>query len=189
VRVHYNSPVVLTFALASAVVLVANVVTGRGLDFLFSVGPGMNWAAPLDYVRLFTYVLGHGSVDHLTGNMMMMLLLGPLLEEKYGAGRLLGMIAITAVVTGLLHVLLFDEGLMGASGVVFMMILLASVTNAQRGTLPLTFVVVVLLYLGREVVSALGDDNVSQFAHVLGGGCGAALGFLGPARAKRSTAS
>ena len=68
-------------------------------------------------------------------------------------------------------------GLLGASGVVFMFILLSSVTNARRGRIPLTFVLVVLLFLGQEVWNGLTQDNVSQFAHVIGGLCGAAFGF------------
>lgn len=188
-KIVYNSPVVLTFALACTLVLAVNLATGNLLLPLFSVGPTMHWSNPLDYLRLFTYVLGHAGVQHLVGNMMMLLLLGPLLEEKYGAKLLLGMIAITAVVTGLLQVLLFDESLLGASGIVFMMIILASVTNAKRGTIPVTLLLVVVLYIGQEFYNAIGSDQISQFAHIIGGTCGAALGLARVGRATTRTAS
>ena len=41
--------------------------------------------APMTYVRLFTHVLGHVDWEHFIGNMMYILLLGPMLEEKYGS--------------------------------------------------------------------------------------------------------
>jgi membrane associated rhomboid family serine protease len=80
-------------------------------------------------------------------------------------------------VTGLLHIFFFSEGLMGASGVVFMLILLSSFTN-NRGGIPLTFVLVVVLFLGKEIVAAFGEDNVSQFAHIIGGALGGLFGFI-----------
>lgn len=177
-KIQYNSPVVLTFALISTVVLVADKLTAGTVMQAFVVGPSMSPERPLDWFRLFSHVLGHASIAHLMGNMMLLLLLGPILEEKYGSRRLLAMILATAVITGGLNLLLFSGGLLGASGVVFMFILLSSATNLRAGHLPLTFVLVVLLYLGQEIVNGLRSDDVSQFAHVMGGLCGAAFGLV-----------
>jgi uncharacterized membrane protein YdcZ (DUF606 family) len=80
-------------------------------------------------------------------------------------------------VTGVLNSLLFSTGLLGASGLAFMMILLASFTNHKEGELPLTFVLVVILFLSKEVVQAFARDDVSQFAHIIGGVCGSLFGF------------
>ena len=89
------------------------------------------------------------------------------------------MILVTAIITGLLNAALFDTGGIGASGVVFMMILLGSFVNVQSGKIPLTFILVMLLFLGKEIYNGLvSDDNISQFAHILGGLCGGAFGFL-----------
>ena len=79
---------------------------------LFYVPGTMDWDNPLAYVRLFTYVLGHEGWYHLLSNLMVILLIGPLLEEKYGSLQLLEMIAITAGVTGALNILLFDTALL-----------------------------------------------------------------------------
>jgi len=62
--------------------------------------------------------------------------------------------------------------------VVFMMILLASFTNFSKGEIPLTFILVLILYLGRELFNAFGDDNISQFAHIVGGFIGSLFGFF-----------
>ena len=171
VRISYNSPVVLTFALLAVVVQL--------------VAPGSRWfaAAPEfqgteSYVGLVSHILGHGGWDHLIGNFMLILLLGPILEERYGSVPLMAMILITALVTGIVNVSFFDTYLVGASGIAFMMILLASTANIRQGEIPLTFIAVAVVYLGGEIVKAFEDDRVSQMAHVVGGVVGAAFGFL-----------
>ena len=175
-RIRYNAPVVLTFSLAATLVtLLGSAVVGS----LFTVPGHMAWADPLAYVRLVSHVLGHASFQHLLANLTIILLIGPLLEDKYGSGDLATMIGLTALVTGVLNVALFSTGLLGASGVAFMMILLGSLINFRRGELPLTFVLVVCLFVGQELIGMFRRDQVSQFAHLLGGACGAAFGFAG----------
>ncbi len=138
-----------------------------------------------DWIRLFTHVAGHAGWQHLLGNFAFILLLGPILEEKYGSALVLLMLLITALVTGLLNGFFSEQALLGASGVVFMMILLVSFTNIRGGEIPLTFILVVALYLVKEIVSAFDDgDQVAQFAHIAGGVCGSLFGFLRPRKSK-----
>ncbi len=186
-RVRYNAPVILTFSLAATAVTIAAALTkGRALGF-FSVPGRMDWDNVLAYVRLFTHVLGHAGWEHLMSNLMIILLIGPLLEEKYGSVQLLEMIAITAGVTGALNILLFDTGLLGASGVAFMLIVLSSLTSYRRREIPVTFVLVVLLFVGGEITTALTrHDQISQFTHIIGGACGAMLGLTSERRTSAS---
>ncbi len=88
------------------------------------------------------------------------------------------MIAITSLATGLLHVLFFSYGLLGASGIAFMLILLSSFANAKAGTIPLTFLLILILYIGNEFSRTGSEDNISHFAHILGGICGSLFGFF-----------
>lgn len=161
-KIKYNSPVVLTFALVCALTLLANFLTqGASNRLLFIVRRGAP-AHPLTWVRLFTHVLGHASWEHYAGNMMLFLLIGPMLEEKYGSRDLLLVIAVTALVTGVVHCMVSTGGLLGASGVVFAFIILASMTSFRSGEVPLTLILVVILYLGREVAQGLlSQDTVS----------------------------
>ncbi len=180
-RITYNAPVTLTFALVATLVLILDQLTGSALtERFFSIGGTMDWGNPLAYLRLVTHVIGHANWSHLLSNFAFILLLGPILEEKYGTVSLLLMMLITAVITGLLNVLFFSTGLLGASGIVFMTILLVSFTNFRKGEIPLTFILVVVLYLAREVIVAFQDDSISQFAHSAGGFCGSLFGFLKP---------
>lgn len=180
-RITYNAPVVLTYtALSTTVMLLDTLVFGmaNGLNTrFFTVFSTFSFLNPLDYLRLFSHAIGHASWQHLLGNFTFILLLGPLLEEKYGSKRLLYMIFTTAIITGLTNVILFSTGLRGASGVVFMMIILSSITNLEKGQLPLTFILVILLYLGREMVRLLEDNHIAEFAHIIGGICGAVFGM------------
>jgi membrane associated rhomboid family serine protease len=171
-RITYNAPVVLTFALAATLVHVIN----GGPSSWFAAWPEFHDAR--SYVGLFSHILGHGNWDHLLSNFTMILLLGPILEERHGSLSLLLMIAITALITGLINVTFSSHPLIGASGIVFMMILLASTANIRAGEIPLTFIAVTVLFLGREVIAAFEDDRVSQMAHIVGGLAGAAYGFL-----------
>ena len=110
---------------------------------------------------------------------MYLLLLGPLLEEKYGSLPLLLVMLITALATGLAQLLLFPGALtLGASGIVFAFILMASVTSVRAGELPLTFVLVAALYIAQQLSEMLGGrDSVAYAAHFVGGLVGALAGF------------
>ena len=189
-RIRYNAPVVLTFALLAAAVTIFAAISGTrggGVMRLFVVPGHMDWDNPLAYVRLFTHVLGHANWHHLLANLMVILLIGPLLEEKHGSLQLLEMMLITAGVTGALNIVLFDTALLGASGVAFMLIVLSSLTSYRRREIPLTFVLVVLLFVGGEIAAAVSQrDQISQFAHILGGACGAMLGLTSERGASRA---
>lgn len=179
-RIQYNSPVILTFALLSLLVLVLDGVTGgwttRNLFCVYRAP----LSDPLTYVRMVGHVLGHSGYAHFIGNITLLLVVGPPLEEKYGSGALLRAILITAVVAGLVQFFFFPgTALLGASGIVFMLIVLSSLAGTRTGAIPLTMILVMVIYLGGEVVDAITvKDNVSQLTHVIGGLCGAGLGFL-----------
>jgi len=178
-RIRYNSPVILTFAIVCAIVLLIDQISGGALiRTFFTLYPDFNAASPLSWLRMFTYVIGHANWNHLISNFSFILLIGPVLEEKYGSLPLLLMMAVTAVATAILNILVVRTGLYGASGIVFMLILLSSFTNIRQGEIPLTFILIVVLYLVREFVNALTPNTVSQLAHIVGGIIGGMFGFI-----------
>lgn len=177
-RIQYNSPVILTFSLIAVAVQVLNLLFPGLTALLFTVYPRMSIWNPLSYIRLFSHVLGHVDWRHLLGNISYILLLGPLLEEKYGSVSILFMIGFTALFTGILNVLIFSTALLGASGIVFMLIILASIVDVKAGEIPLTFVLVAGIFIGTELLGALGNDSISQMAHIVGGTFGALFGFM-----------
>jgi membrane associated rhomboid family serine protease len=174
-RISYNAPVVLTFALAAVAVFIITRL-GDGVASWFVAWPELG--SIRSYVGLFTHILGHQSWEHLLGNFMLILLLGPILEERHGSIPLLIMILLTALITGLANLAFSSGFLLGASGIVFMMILLASMANVRGGEIPLTFIAVAVLYMGGEIIHAFRSDNVSQMAHLVGGAAGATFGYF-----------
>lgn len=176
--ISYNAPVVLTFALVSLIALILNMLTNGMTNRLFFSVYRSNFS--LAYViRLVGHCLGHANWSHYAGNMTLFLLLGPILEDKYGSGKLLLMIVITAVISGLLNILLFPQiALLGASGIVFMFIVLTSASCMVDDRIPLTMILIIVIYLGAEVMNALTkQDSISQFTHIIGGVCGAVFGL------------
>jgi membrane associated rhomboid family serine protease len=185
-RISYNAPVVLTFTIAAVVAFVLS-HTITPLQSWFVASPHLD--TPQSYVGLFSHILGHATWEHLLGNFMLILLIGPILEERHGSLKLLIMILFTALMTGL-ATLVFSSGyVLGASGIAFMMILLASLANVRGGEIPLTFLVVAVIYMGGEIVHSFNHDGISHMAHLVGGGVGAAFGFLGAARGKKKIAA
>jgi len=178
-RIRYNSPVILTFALLCAVVLLIDQISGGWLiTNFFTLQPDFNARSFLSWMRMVTYVIGHQNWTHLISNFSFILLIGPVLEEKYGSLPILAMMIVTALATAFLNLLLVRTGLLGASGIVFMLILLSSFTNIRQGEIPITFILIIALYIVREFVNALTPNAVSQLAHIAGGLIGGAFGFL-----------
>lgn len=176
---QYNSPVTLTFALSSLIVLMIDKLSAGFTTRLFFCAYQSSLTNPLTYIRLFGHVLGHGSWNHFSGNMVLFLVLGPMLEEKYGSKAMLKMILITAAVSGVFYMVFYpSSALLGASGIVFMMIVLSSVAGMKDGKIPITLILVVIIYLGSEVIVGLKDtDGIAHTAHILGGVCGAGFGI------------
>lgn len=178
--ISFNSPVVLGFTFACLVVLVLDKFTlGMSTNMLFSVYRS-SMLDSLTYVRFFGHVLGHADWGHFFGNMMLFLVIGPLLEEKYGSKKLLFVILVTAFVTGVINFIFFPRTqLLGASGVVFAFILLASMTSIKGGEIPVTFILVAVIYIGQQVYEGTFiQDNVSNLTHIIGGLVGSTLGFM-----------
>ena len=179
IKLQYNAPVVLTFSLLSLLALALNKATfGWANTALFSV-----YRSPLrdllTYPRFFLHVLGHSGYSHYIGNIMLILVIGPSLEERYGSYNLLTAIVITAFISGLIQWIFFpSSALLGASGIVFMMIVMSSLAGMKDGCIPITLILVIILYIGGEIVDGLViKDNISQLTHVVGGICGAVIGI------------
>lgn len=179
-KISYNAPITLTFVIICFIATILGVLTRDAVTRVLFLTYRDSLANPMTYVRFFTHIFGHGGWSHFIGNASYLLLLGPLLEEKYGAKGILMVMAITSVVTALINFLIFPNmGLCGASGVVFAFILLASFTGFKEGELPLTFILVAAIFLGQQIVEGVTlRDDISNMAHIAGGIIGATFGYF-----------
>ncbi len=179
-RVSFNSPVILGFTILCFVSLALNYIThGMTNNMLFSVYRS-SLLSPLTYIRFFGHIAGHAGWEHFIGNIMLILVVGPLLEEKYGSSNILFVILSTALFTGIVNYVFFPRiQLLGASGVVFALILLSSFTSLTEGEIPLTFILVAVIYVGEQVYQGIFvQDNVSNLTHIIGAFVGSGLGYI-----------
>lgn len=178
-KITFNSPAVLGFAVVCFVVMIVNYFTGGLSNQVLFMTYHSSLKSPMTYIRLFTHVLGHVNWDHFIGNMMYILLLGPMLEEKHGSSRMLQVIAVTAFVTGVINYVFFwNVALCGASGVCFAFILLSSFTSFREGEIPLTVILVAVIFLGQQIYEGIAlNDDISNMAHIFGGIVGGVIGF------------
>ena len=180
IRLSFNSPVILTFTILCAITLLLNWITKGYTNTRFFSVYRSSWVNPLTYVRLFGHIIGHAGLDHFVGNIMLILVVGPMLEEKYGSSNIIFVILSTALATGIAH-LVFVPGysLLGASGVVFAFIMLSSFTCIKEKEIPLTFILVAVLYIGEQVYQGIFiESNISNLSHILGGLVGSGLGYV-----------
>lgn len=180
IRVSFNSPVILGFTIACFLVMILDKITGGASTNSFFSVYRSSLLSPFTYIRFFGHVLGHAGWEHFMGNIMMFLVVGSLLEEKYGSANILFVILATALITGIIHFVFFPRyQMLGASGVVFSLILLSSFAGFREGEVPVTFLLVALLYIGEQVYYGIFvQDNVANLSHIIGGVVGSSLGFI-----------
>ena len=179
IKISYNAPIVLSYVLLCMVVTLLGIITkGRITQSLFMTHHS-SLLQPLTYLYFFTHVLGHDGWTHFIANASYLLLLGPMLEEKYGSKSIFWVIIVTAFVTGIINYMFFwNVGLCGASGVVFAFIVLASFTNFSEGEIPLSYILVVGIFIGQQIYEGMVEQNdISNMAHIVGGIIGALLGY------------
>lgn len=179
IHIVFNAPVTLGMVAFSFLATLLNYVTdGVSNRFLFMTYHSA-LLSPMTWVRAFTHIFGHANWAHLVGNMSYLLLLGPMLEEKYSSKTLAAVCAITAIGTSLVNYIFFPSvALCGASGVVFAFILLSSFTRFNEGEIPMTFILVATFFIGQQIWDGLiVQDNISNMSHIVGGIIGGILGY------------
>lgn len=179
-KVSFNSPVILGFTGICFLALILGYLTNdASTNALFSVYRS-SLLNPLTYIRFIGHIFGHSGWEHFIGNIMLILVVGPLLEEKYGSANLVFVILATALATGIVNYIFFPHTrLLGASGVVFALILLSSFASIKEGSIPLTFILVAVIYIGEQIYTGIFvQDDVSNLTHIVGGMVGAGLGYV-----------
>lgn len=179
-KITFNAPITLGFVIICFIATLLGVISNGTITQTLFITYHSSLTNPMTYLRFITHIFGHSGWSHFIGNASYLLLLGPMLEEKYGSKVLLEIMGITAVVTGLVNYIFFwNVGLCGASGVVFAFIILASFTGFKEGEIPLTFILVAIIFIGQQVYEGIAvQDNISNMAHIVGGIVGAIVGYL-----------
>ena len=178
IPLDYNSPVILSYLLLSLIAWFLNVLTrGKTNQWFFSCYRSSIWN-PFTYIRLFTHAIGHIDFLHFTHNFLFILLVGPMIEEKYGSIPLIIMFLITSFVIGIFNILFDNYRILGASGNVYMLIILSSFSNISEGKVPLTLLFIFIFYIVSEMKKSLleGNRKIYHDGHLIGAICGLIFG-------------
>ena len=176
----YNSVVIITYLILSLTAWLLNSITRGKTNKIFFSNYRSSFFNPLTYIRLFTHSIGHKDWDHLVSNFLFILLIGPMIEEKYGSINLLCMFLITSLIIALFNIIFNKYSITGASGNVYMLIVLSSFSNISEGKIPITLILIFLFYITSEIRKSIleGNKKVYHDGHLIGALCGIAFGFL-----------
>lgn len=179
-KFDYNSPVIISYLTLSLIAWLLNKISkGKSNKLLFT-----NYRSspfnPFTYIRLFTHSIGHKDWDHLVSNFLYILLIGPMIEEKYGSLNLLCMFLITSLIISLFNIIFNNYCITGASGNVYMLIVLSSFSNLSEGKIPITLILIFLFYITSEIKNSIlqGNKAIYHDGHLIGALCGLILGFI-----------
>ena len=190
--IHIDSPFTTLFVFLCFLIQAVNTLPGNITQHYFGIPPYSQFIVtrPLSWFTLFSHVLGHGSWAHLNGNVVNLLLVAPACERHFGAKSLLLIIFNVALTSGIAHMLFGPANAiqLGASGVVFAMILLNSLIEISspgktgiKGKIPLTFLCQVFLWVNNEIFSQFfsgsSGSGVSHIAHLVGAVVGCLAGY------------
>lgn len=180
-KFDYNAPVILTyFFICLIILMIDKLCKGKFSATFFTTYKNDSLLNPLTYFKLISHSLGHADWDHLYSNFIKILLIGPLIEEKYGSINLLIAMILTSLIIGIVNKILGKGGILGASGVAYMLILLSSFVNMENGKIPITLTLIILFFVIDEVIKLFRrkKDGVSHLGHITGAICGIILGML-----------
>lgn len=205
-----DSKTVLIFAAICSALFIFDAATpGLNLAQILFTCPGnrdsfvraFDFFSPADYLKIILYAFGHSDVQEFFANLAILLLLGPVLEERYGSKMIALMTGISTLVTGVLCVSLSPISLSGSSQIVFMMIFLTFLTERNRRSIKISWLALLCVYIFLEISVNLESKVIFEKEHsmaavflikntpilfyIIGGSAGGIFGLL--VRNKEST--
>lgn len=180
-RLVVNAPVLLFYV--TLCVMLYPIVHYMNLEDLLDVHSEWNANSIQCQTSVLTHILSHGSFEHVRDNLVPLLLVGPSVEHTIGSANMAWIIFLVAIVSGISHmVLVGSEGppLQGAGGIVLTCILLHSCESANRGQIPVSFLLTAILFLGDDVYHLVYSQRDLRTPLVLwtGASVGAVMGWM-----------
>ena len=179
IKFDYNSPVIISYLVISLIACFLGYITKGKTNKLLFCNYRSSPLNPLTYIRLFSHCIGHKDWDHFISNFLYILLIGPMIEEKYGNINLIFMFLITSLIISLFNIIFHNYCITGASGNVYMLIVLSSFSNITEGKIPITLILILIFYITSEIRKSIleGNKKIYHDGHLLGAICGIIFGF------------
>ncbi len=159
-KIKIKSPITIIFSLICVVAFLL------GNPNMFILGSG-------NVFGVFLWIFGHNGIEHLIGNLLPILIIGPVLESRYSKKTLISLITLTTLTTSILHLFLFQDSVTGASGILCMFAIL-TLMGKEDGEIPLMAVVFTFFVMVSQILSGAQMNGISEFSHIIG----ILMGFL-----------
>ena len=183
-KFSYDAPVTLSFVIISALLfLLSNYIIKNGALAGILASPTSQAGslpfivkAPLSYLRLFLYVFGSDEVTNYITDILIILMLGPAMEERYGSVIIGIMLFVSALFSGVLNASFCAESLIGPVPLVCMMTFLTAFMSFSNKTVPITFIATIIAFGYLAINSGMGA--LRFIICIAGGLCGSLFAFL-----------
>ncbi|MCR5764442.1 MAG: hypothetical protein K6G09_00540 [Treponema sp.] len=197
IKFNYDAPVTLTFTLLSVLLFVIDFIflkerlnssifitpTVSG-DFQFS------FSSLNSYLRLFLYIFGRESTLLFFSRLVIITLLGPRMEERYGSAVIGIMILVSTFFTGVLFASCCKVSFNGSTPIVFMLILLDMLFHISKKTVSLSSALATALFIACLFINPNENGLVGILIVLAGGLCGSLFAFMAsPKTRARKTVS
>jgi membrane associated rhomboid family serine protease len=179
-KLSVEAPVIVSYVFACVFLHILNITIAPGISRWLGVRDAFSPFQPMQYLRLVTHIFGHENMAHLRGNMTHILMVGPSAEEVFGSQNMVFIMLAVAISSGFGHIVLgpTNTSQIGASGIVFALILVNSLVSAKVGRIPISFVLTAMLWTSDEMWGLLfANDQISHSAHLIGAAVGTAAGY------------
>lgn len=188
----FDSPVTISFSLLSVLLFVLNCLPIKGTPDIKILSSPTTSAGPIpfmatqisSYLRLFLYAFGSQNFVGLLSNLLFLLMLGPVMEERYGSLVIGIMMAVSVLFSGVLNTCFCETSLQGCMPIIFMMIFLNSFMSFSKKKIPVSFFVIFVFYIVREVSGKTFSEIVGLIICITGGLCGSLFAFLTSPKAR-----
>ena len=130
------------------------------------------------YLSFLTNAFGHANWGHFNGNLALLILVGMQTEQHYGSLRVFALAIFTALAISIIQFFFVGVALIGASGVIFLLIALSFFADYDDERIPVESIFLGIYFVGREAIRSFSGDEVSQLAHLIGLVIGIVYGYL-----------
>lgn len=206
-RVTYDAPITLSFIFITAIIFILDQFALKGsLSEKILIcsgrtnGYSFDYTSPLSYVRIFAHVFHANNWINMLSNATFLLLLGPVLEERYGSIAIALTLFLSSLISGVLATF-SPIPVSGPSAIIFLFILLSTITSFEKRNLSLSSILLFILYSAFVLSQGYGNNlslftgnkiiiffkaNIPSFMSLIAGILGSIAGFLTAPKATKS---
>lgn len=145
----------------------------------FVLDTDLMWFEPW---RILLSIVGHGSVEHLLGNLFSLVLFGLILEASVGSKRMVGLFIVAGLLVSLATPFTPYDRVIGASGAIFALIgalvVLRPMMPIWATVVPLPMFVAGIVYVAIDLLGVLYPAGTANFSHLIGMVIGIGAGWL-----------